>query len=41
MSFTTNPNPLTSNSPGTLTYIDYTYTPIYNNIYALRNSLNI
>ncbi len=41
MSFTTNPNPLISNSPGTLTYIDYTYTPVHNNIYALRNSQNI
>ena len=41
MSFTTNPNPLISGSPGTLTYIDSTYAPINNYSYILRNSENI
>ena len=41
MSFTTNPQPLIVDSAGTLTYIDYTYTPIYGNSYILRNSQNI
>ena len=41
MSFTTNPNPLISGSPGTLTYIDSTYAPINNYSYILRNSQNI
>ena len=37
----TNPSPLLSNKPGTLTYLNYDYSPINNNKYSLINSNNI